>query len=447
MRLVRTLARARTRIAGARLAAILAAVSLIAPGAAAAPADPGSFAELSLAVSSADACVDDEEVGFLALINDYRAASGLRPLSLSSSLSSAAAYHSVDMATKGYLAHTLLDGTTVEQNMANFGYEGGTHGENIAAGTQTAAEAMQTWQSSAEHNTNMLNASFGAIGIGRAYDPNSQYGWYWTTIFGDVSDGPGWLCGQAAPPSKSVSLFQSVDGAISASDVNLRTGPGAEYDVVSTLPPDTAMTVTGGEVNAFIPVKVDGTFGWVATDWVERGAVMLEQTASPSQPGTATAIEAVELRDAPLDEATAMGTIPSVAVVTLTGEAQDGFLRVVYDGQEGWADAAYLEVADTSSGTVLLQANEQAQAAEAPAQAENPEAALAPAPNPDSPVGAEAIATNNVNLRAQPSATAPILSVVPAGSPVTLTGSQANGYLNVRISGQAGWIDSRYLQQ
>ena len=74
-------------------------------------------------------------------------------------------------------------------------------------------------------------------------------------------------------------------------------------------------------------------------------------------------------------------------------------------------------------------------------------AALAPAPNPDSPVGAEAVATNNVNLRAQPSATAPILSVVPAGSPVTLTGSQANGYLNVRIAGQAGWIDSRYLQQ
>jgi D-alanyl-D-alanine carboxypeptidase len=130
-----------------------------------------------------------------------------------------------------------------------------------------------------------------------------------------------------------------------------------------------------------------------------------------------------------------------VAAVTLTGEAQDGFLRVVYDGQEGWADAAYLEVAEATSGAVV----EQAQAAEAPAQAQD--AGLAPAPNPDSPVGAEAVATNNVNLRAQPSATAAILSVVPAGSSVTLTGSQANGYLNVRAAGQAGWIDSRYLQQ
>ncbi len=440
MRLVRTAAR--SRALGARVAAAVAAFSLFATGAAAAPADPATFAAPALAVTSADACADSEEVGFLALINEYRAASGLRPLSLSSSLSSAAAYHSVDMAANGYLAHTLLDGTTVVQNMANFGYEGGTHGENIAAGTQTAAEAMQTWQGSAEHNTNMLNASFGAIGIGRAYDPNSQYGWYWTTIFGDVSDGPGWLCGQAPPPSKSLSLFQSVDGATSASDVNVRTGPGAEYDVVTTLPPNTAMTVTGGEVNAFIPVKVDGMFGWVATDWVERGAVTLEQTASPSQPGTATAIQAIELRDAPLDEAAAMGTIPSVAVVTLTGEAQDGYLRVVYNGQEGWADAAYLEVADSSSSAGTVQ---QAQVAEAPAPAQD--AALAPAPNPGSPVGAEAIATNNVNLRAQPSATAEILTVVPAGSPVTLTGSQANGYFNVRIAGQAGWIDSRYLQQ
>jgi uncharacterized protein YkwD/uncharacterized protein YraI len=439
MRLVRT--PATSRALGAWVAATVAGSSLFTAGAAAAPANPAISSAPALEVSSADACADSEEVNFLALINEYRAASGLQPLSISSSLSSAAAYHSVDMAENGYLAHTLVDGSTVEQNMANFGYEGGTHGENIAAGTQTAAEAMQIWQGSAEHNANMLNASFGAIGIGRAYDPNSQYGWYWTTIFGDVSDGPGWLCGQAPPPSKSLSLFQSVDGATSASDVNLRTGPGAEYDVVTTLPPDTAMTVTGGEINAFVPVKVDGMFGWVATDWVERGAVTLEQTIAPSQDGTATAIQAVELRDAPQEEAATLGTIPSVAVVTLTGEAQDGFLGVVYNGQQGWADAAYLEVADSSPGGEVVQA----QAAEAPAQADS--AALAPVPNPNSPVGAEAIATNNVNLRAQPSATAQILSVVPAGSPVTLTGSQSNGYLNVRIAGQAGWIDSRYLQR
>ena len=427
---------------GVRVALATAATLLLIAPLGAAPAAPTPPLTPAFAVTSADACVDDEEVAFLAMINDHRAASGLGSLSVSASLSSAAAYHSIDMAAKGYLAHTLLDGTTVVQNMANFGYEGGTHGENIAAGTQTAAEAMQTWQGSAEHNANMLNGSFGAIGIGRAYDQASQYGWYWTTIFGDVSDGPGWLCGEAAPASKTVSLFQSVDGATSSSDVNLRTGPGPEYDVVTTLPPATEMTVTGAELNAFLPVKVDGQFGWVAAEWVERGAISLEQTASPNQGGTATAIDVVELLDTPNEAGGMMATIPAVAVVELTGEAQDGFLGVVYSGQQGWADAAFLEVADISGSATLLQPAQTA----APATTTDAAAAPAAAPAPAALVGSEAVTTNLVNLRSQPDASAPVLNTVPAGSVVTLTGSQANGYVNVRSAGQAGWIDARYLQ-
>jgi uncharacterized protein YkwD len=401
-----------------------------------------SLEHASYAVASADACIDAEEVSFLSMINEHRAASGLSPLAVSASLSSAAAYHSIDMAANGYLSHTLLDGTTVPQNMANFGYEGGAHGENIAAGTETALEAMQTWQGSYEHNANMLNSSFGAIGIGRAYDPASGYGWYWTTIFGDVSDGPGWLCGEAPPPSKSISLFQSVDGAISASDVNLRTGPGADYDIVSTLAPSTEMTVTGREQASYLPVKVDGQFGWVASEWVERGSITFEQPAAvASQPGTATAIDAVALLSGPAEGGSVLSMIPSVSVVTLTGEAQDGYLGVVYNGQTGWADAAYLQVAQASPGMVMLQP------AEAGIQDPAAATALAPAaPAVETAAGTNAMATADVNLRAQPSSTAPVLTVVPAGSPVSLTGSQANGYANVRVNGQAGWIDTNYLQ-
>jgi uncharacterized protein YkwD/uncharacterized protein YraI len=423
---------------GARLMTALAGLAFFVPGAAAAPAPSAAAQPPVLAVDSADACVDSEEVTFLALINDYRAASGLGPLSVSSSLSSAAAYHSIDMAANGYLDHSLLDGTSVEQNMANFGYTGSTYGENIAAGMGTASEALQTWQGSAGHNANMLNGSFGAIGIGRAYDAASPYGWYWTTIFSDESDGPGWLCGEAAPASKTVSLFQSVDGAVSAGDVNLRTGPGPTYNVVTTLPASTPMTVTGREQNAFLPVKVDGQFGWVAAEWVERGAIALEQTAAPSQPGTATAVDTVELLDGPFG--TVLGSIPAVALVTLTGQAQDGFLGVTYEGQQGWANAAYLAVADVTGNAMLAQPAEPTTAATAG------ELAAAPAQPVQSTVGMEAMATMNVNLRAQPSATAPVLTIVPAGSSVVLTGSQANGYVNVRFNGQAGWMDSQYVQ-
>ena len=415
-----------------RAVAALATMLVIAPGVSAAPDMPVAAPAGAAIVSSGDACLDNEEVAFLALINDYRASSGLAPLSVSTTLSAAAAYHSVDMAATGYLDHTMPDGTTVQQNMANFGYEGGTHGENIAAGTTTAIEAMQTWQGSAEHNANMLNSAFGAIGIGRAYDASSQYGWYWTTIFGDVNDMPGWLCGESAPASKSLNLFQTADGARATSDVNLRTGPGPEYDVVTILAPGTEMVVTGRAANAYLPVTVDGKYGWVASEWLEQGVVTQAQTAAPSQPGTATAIDAVEMRSAPADEAGILSTIPAIEVVSLTGQAQDGFLEVTFNGQQGWADAAYLQVADNTASAVQLQG------ANAPAAAPAPPTTAAP--------GSQAVATNNVNLRSQPSYSATILSIVPAGTSVSLTGSQANGFFNVRVNGQAGWIDAQYLQ-
>jgi uncharacterized protein YkwD/uncharacterized protein YraI len=417
----------------------LASVVLLLPGAAAAPAAPLSNSPQVFVVESADACLDDEEVGFLALINDYRAGAGLRPLSVSTSLSAAAAYHSADMAANSYLDHTRVDGKTVQQSMAEFGYSGGLFGENIAAGTATAPEAMETWQNSAGHNANMLNGAFGAVGIGRAYDSASPYGWYWTTIFGDESDGPGWLCGETAPPSKSLSLFQSVDGAVATSDVNLRTGPGPDYGVVTTLSPSTGMIVTGRALDGYLPVNIDGQYGWVAAEWVDEGAVSLPQTVTSAAPapGTATAIGDVELLGDPAAAGAALGTIPDVEVVTLTGEAQDGFLQVVYNGQEGWADAAYLDVAPVAPGASVLQPADAA-AAESPA--------AAPASPASSVPGSLVSATSDVNLREQPNPSSTVLDIVPAGSQVSLTGSRANGYVNVRIDGRAGWIDERYLE-
>lgn len=421
-----------------RMTALVGSLSglLLAGGnVAAAPVEPLNVMPVSYAVETADACLDDEEVNFLALINDYRAASGLAPLTVSASLSSAAAYHSVDMAANGYLDHALSDGTGVSQNLQNFGYDGGTYGENIAAGMATAQEAMQIWQGSAEHNANMLNGQFGAIGIGRAYSADSPYGWYWTTDFGDVSDGPGWLCGSAAPATKTLSLYQTANNATSTSDVNLRSGPGPDYSVVTEMPAGTAMSITGGEQQGYVPVEVDGQYGWVSAEWIQRGAVSLEQTAET--PGTATAIGPVELRSDPSNQSGVLATIPTVATVGLTGEAQDGYLGVTFDGQQGWADAAYLQVAEKSPGATTMQAT-QAQP--------SPQTSVQQAQTAAPTIGGEATATVNVNLRSQPSANAPVLTIVPAGSLVALTGSQANGYLNVRFNGQAGWIDDQYLQ-
>jgi uncharacterized protein YkwD len=122
---------------------------------------------------------DGEEQAFLSLINDHRGRNGVGALALQNQLGAAADRHSQDMAQKNYFEHSALE------SVKNFGY---THwsfiGENIYAGSASASSAMDAWVNSADHNKNMLNGNYTEIGIGRAFNSNSRYGWYWTTTFG-----------------------------------------------------------------------------------------------------------------------------------------------------------------------------------------------------------------------------------------------------------------------
>jgi uncharacterized protein YkwD len=126
-----------------------------------------------------------EERAFLGLINDYRRKSGAGNLSLQDQLGAAANHHSQDMAGKNYFSHTLSNGDSPEKNIERFGYTNWSFvGENIAAGQETAKAVMDAWKSSPEHDKNMRDKNFTEIGIGRAYNKSSKYGWYWTTTFG-----------------------------------------------------------------------------------------------------------------------------------------------------------------------------------------------------------------------------------------------------------------------
>jgi uncharacterized protein YkwD len=133
---------------------------------------------------------DRQECKFLRLVNRYRDGKGKRKLVLTDTLGAAAEHHSEDMAEHNHWSqdHRLSDGTTAEQNIRNHDYDGSGWGENIAAGNATASATFKQWKKSNQHNRNMLDGNFRAIGIARAFDAQSDYGWYWTTTFGNEVD-------------------------------------------------------------------------------------------------------------------------------------------------------------------------------------------------------------------------------------------------------------------
>ena len=169
------------------LVAALALVALVSLGARATDADP-SF--------------DNEEQAFLALINEYRLQNGRAPLITDCRLNAAADWFANDMAIDNYWASNHHDNEdpprSPRERAAAFGFDAPV-GENLAAGFTTAAVVFQAWQSSPGHDSNMLKESYVVIGIGRAYHPAAQYGWYWVTDFSAYVPPPAQP--QCAPPA------------------------------------------------------------------------------------------------------------------------------------------------------------------------------------------------------------------------------------------------------
>jgi uncharacterized protein YkwD len=136
----------------------------------------------------------DLELQVLTLVNQARAQGGncgsqgnfgpSGPLTLVPALTCAARVHSKDMADNNFFSHTNLQGQGPGYRIAQAGYNGSGWGENIAAGYSTPQQVIDGWLSSDGHCANMLNPGFKDIGIGYAYGPNSQYGHYWTQVFG-----------------------------------------------------------------------------------------------------------------------------------------------------------------------------------------------------------------------------------------------------------------------
>jgi uncharacterized protein YkwD len=145
-----------------------------------------------------DPKLGDEEWKFLTLVNRYREQNGAPVLQVSVALQKSSEWMSQDMARKNYFSHTDSRGRNPFQRMAAFGYSHSPAAENIGAGKSRAEAALTQWKTACDpdaagactyaHRRNMLNPNYKVIGIGRAYDAGSKFGWYWTTDFGGVVD-------------------------------------------------------------------------------------------------------------------------------------------------------------------------------------------------------------------------------------------------------------------
>ena len=135
--------------------------------------------------ASASACADTEllptaetlprvAASTLCLLNEQRAAAGLRPVAENAALTRASRDYSQLMVDQKFFAHESPDGTDVVDRVTSAGYlraneDGWVVGENLAWAQGNLASprnVVQAWMDSPGHRHNILAADYKEIGVG-----------------------------------------------------------------------------------------------------------------------------------------------------------------------------------------------------------------------------------------------------------------------------------------
>ncbi len=167
------------------------------------PPKPTFYEDLASPVARVD------EAKMLSMLNQYRAQSGIAPLTLDPRLSRIAGDYAKKMAAADKMGHDVDGHSLLGTRLKGYGYPFSNAGENVAAGYHTLAEAFSGWRQSPPHDRGMKDPDMSLMGIATAYNPNSKYKVFWCLILAHppVVTADGTLMGATGGPAPSTTVL------------------------------------------------------------------------------------------------------------------------------------------------------------------------------------------------------------------------------------------------
>ena len=195
--------------------------------------------------------------------------------------------------------------------------------------------------------------------------------------------------------------------------LNFRSGPGLSHSVIAVIPAGTVVAHSGSSTNGFFHVVFNGTYGWAHRDYlVGPVGPGPNPPGDPAVIGSAVTTTALNLRSGPSTGHKILQVVAAGATVSITNSVQNGYRYIVqHSGPAGW-------VVDGG---------------------------LRPASSPPPPSGETFTTTAALNLRAEPSTSAKVLLVMPAGAKVKATPNGSGSFRQVTYNGVTGWAHTSYL--
>src|SRR5215217_4991181 len=279
-------------------------------------------------------------------------------------------------------------------------------------------------------------------------------------------------------PAPLASSSEVPSNPVTTADLNLRVGPSLASPVLTVIPAGAALAPTGEWSQGFAGVTYEGNYGWVDSGWLAasepgvdtapqpaaatKDMALLQEvapapvtTAEPAPtkdaalvgdlsavPGeTAYATDVVNLRAGSSESSEVLRVLPRGGAVTITGEPNNGWTPVWYNGTTGYISANLLSAFTTTPQTTTAPVSL--------AQETAPIAAPLVAADPAVESGSGELAAttlSDVNLRGAPETAAPIMGTIPAGATLTALAGPEQGFYQVQYGQQIGWVSAEFLQ-
>ncbi|MGI6030492.1 MAG: SH3 domain-containing protein [Eubacteriales bacterium] len=204
--------------------------------------------------------------------------------------------------------------------------------------------------------------------------------------------------------------------------LNLRSGASITASRLSVIPNGAQVTVLGTEGDWY-SVSYAGVQGFVSKQYVqlqETGA----EGSSQSQAGVVIAEPSLRLRATASTSGNILDSMPTGAKVMVL-ENQNGWMKVRYNGKDGYCSSEYIRLEDSISGG----------GESVPTQPETPQ----------TQVQTGIVSANGgLRLRAEANTNGQIVATMPQYSVIKVL-SQSNGWMKVEYNGKTGYCSAEYV--
>ena len=199
---------------------------------------------------------------------------------------------------------------------------------------------------------------------------------------------------------------------VATARLNLRTGPGLEYRVITVLPEGTRVTTTGKTARGFAEVVRGSARGWSSMQYLASA-----RTGLPAVIGVRVATANLNIRTSSDPDSRIVAVVTKGTRLSVTGANQNGRAQIVYRGAVRWVAARYLA---------------------------NPTVAR-PAPPGLPRVTGTRYATTLLDVRSTYADRYTLIAEVPRGTALRITGVVRNGRMQIIYANAVRWVTARYL--